>query len=557
MRWHLIATGCGAFLAALPARADAAAGGSGGGHKQPDLVLIMADDMGFCDIGCYGSEIRTPHLDALAASGVRFTHFYNGARCCPSRAALLTGLYAHQAGMGGMEPDRKVPGYRGNINRQCVTIAEALKQNGYSTYMSGKWHLTRNSRARTQEDKFNWPLQRGFDRYYGIIGGAASFFEPKTLTRDNECIDGEPGADPDYYFTDAISDSAVTFINDHCRNTPDKPFFSYVAYTCPHWPLMARDRDIAKYKGRYDEGWDAVRKERHERMIEMGIVEEKWPLSPRDARVLPWAEAEAAAVGGKVEEALTITGGTLQAEMERKMEVYAAMIDCMDQGIGRIVDALKKNGRLDNTLILFLSDNGGCDEWGTYGFGWNRIKENQAPAGTRDSSISYGPAWAHVSNTPFRWYKLYVHEGGIATPLIAHWPAGIKDRGALRHAVGHIIDVMPTFIDAAGAEYPKQYAGNPIQPMEGVSLIPAFHGETLQRKGPIFWEHIGNRAVRDGKWKLVSLKRNQDRWELYDMEADRTELNDLAAKNPDIVARLDAAWQAWANRCNVLPREEK
>ena len=519
----------------------------------PNLVLIMADDMGFSDIGCYGSEIKTPNLDALAANGLRFTHFYNGARCCPSRAALLTGLYAHQAGMGEMEPDRKVPGYRGNINKQCVTIAEAMKTNGYATYMSGKWHLTRNSKAQTEADKFNWPLQRGFDRYYGIIGGAASFFEPKTLTRDNEGIDDEPKNDPAYYFTDAISDSAVAFINDHCRNAPDKSFFSYVAYTSPHWPLMARDRDIAKYKGRYEAGWDTLRKERHERMITLGIIDRNWPLPPRDARVLPWAEAEASAVGGPVEEALKSTGGTLRAEMARKMEVYAAMIDCMDQGIGRIVDALKKNGRLDNTLILFLSDNGGCDEWGTYGFGWERLKDNQALAGTRDSSISYGPAWAHVSNTPFRWYKLYVHEGGIATPLIAHWPARIKDKGALRRQVSHIIDVMPTFIQAANAAYPAEYAGNRIQPMEGVSLIPAFDGEALQRKGPLFWEHIGNRAVRDGKWKLVSLKRNDNRWELYDMEADRTEMNDLAGKHPDIVGKLDAAWQAWATRCNVLP----
>jgi arylsulfatase len=456
--------------------------------------------------------------------------------------------------MGGMEPDRRVPGYRGNINRQCVTIAEALKHNGYAAYMSGKWHLTRNVGGGTEKDRFNWPLQRGFDRYYGIIRGASSFFTPKSLTRDNTNIDKEAKDDPDYYFTDAVSDSAVEFINDHCRKTPDKPFFSYVAYTCPHWPLMARDRDIARYKGRYDAGWDALRKERHERMVKMGIIDKKWPLSPRDRRVLPWEKAEASAVGGKVEEALKLTGGTLQAEMARKMEVYAAMLDNMDQGIGRIVDALEKNGKLDNTLILFLSDNGGCDEWGSYGFGWNRLKQNKALAGTRHSSISYGPAWAHVSNTPFRWYKLYVHEGGIATPLIAHWPARIKEKGVLRRDVSHIIDVMPTCLEAAGGTYPAEYAGNRIQPMEGVSLLPVFEGKALERKGPIFWDHIGNRAVRDGKWKLVSLKRNRDRWELYDMEADRTEMNDLAARHPDVVKRLDAAWQAWAKRCNVFPR---
>ena len=522
---------------------------------RPNLVLIMADDMGFSDIGCYGSEIKTPNLDKLAGDGVRFRRFYNGARCCPSRASLLTGLYAHQAGMGGMEPDRKVPGYRGNINKQCVTIAEAMKTNGYSTYMSGKWHLTRHAKAWEPETpKFNWPRQRGFDKFYGIIGGADDYFAPRGLVRENTSIGQEAKDDPDYYFTDAVSDSAVGYINDHCKNSPDKPFFSYVAYTAPHWKLMALERDIAKYKGRYDEGWDVLRKERHERMIKMGIIDKKWPLSPRDERVLPWKDATASAVGGKVEEALKITGVSLQSEMARKMEVYAAMIDNMDQGIGRIVKALEKNGQLENTLILFLSDNGGCDEWGTYGFGWNRMKKNKALAGMRGTSISYGPAWAHVSNTPFRWYKLYVHEGGISTPLIAHWPARIKDKGAFRDQVGHIMDVMPTFIDAAGGKYPTEYDGNKIHPMEGVSLLPALAGKDLTRKAPIFWEHIGGRAVRDGKWKLVSLRGTPDEWELYDIEADRTEMNNLAEAHPELVARMAAAWHAWAKRCNVVPR---
>ena len=511
----------------------------------------MADDMGFSDIGCYGSEIETPNIDKLAAGGLRFTQFYNGARCCPTRAALLTGLYAHQAGMGGMEPDRKIPGYRGNINKQCVTLAEALKLAGYSTFMTGKWHLTNRRTARTEEDKFYWPCQRGFDRFFGTIAGAGSFFQPATLTRDNENIEQTAREDPDFYYTDAISDHAAGFIREHVAADAARPFFLYVPYTAPHWPLHARDRDIAKYRGRYDRGWDVIRKERHQRMINMGLIDPKWTLPERDKRVLAWDEVDKKKVGGKVEEALDKVNRTLKEEMARKMEVYAAMIDSMDQGIGRIVETLTELGQLDNTLVIFLADNGGCDEWGTYGFGWNRLIANGADAGTRDSSISYGPAWAHVSNTPFRWYKLYTHEGGISTPLIAHWPARIKDHGKLRSQLGHIIDVMPTLLEVAGGEYPRQHAGEKIWPMEGKSLVPALDNKPVEREC-LFWEHIGNRAVRQGKWKLVA-RRPTGPWQLYDMEADRTETNDLSQKHPEKVKELAEKWDAWAKRANVMP----
>ncbi len=552
-RQFLKTLGLGIAAFSLPgcSRAMSSLRGSNAKGTPPNIVLIMADDMGYSDIGCYGSEIKTPNLDALAANGVRFTQFYNGARCCPSRAALLTGLYAHQAGMGCMEPDWKVPGYRGNINDRCVTIAEALKLNGYSTYMTGKWHLTNKTKVTDDADKFDWPCQRGFDRYFGTIVGAGNYFAPATLTRDNTNIEEEAKNNPEFYYTDAISDNAVKFIKEHCRETPDKPFFEYVAFTAPHWPLHAKEKDIQKYLGKYDKGWDVLKKERYERMIKMGIIDKNWKMAPRDERVAAWDDLENADITPLMKECAEKNGG-MKKIMAYKMACYAAMIDCMDQGIGRIVKALKDTGQLDNTLILFLSDNGGCDEWGTYGFGWENLQKTGKIGGVKESSTSYGPAWANPSNTPFRLYKLHVHEGGISTPLIAHWPNYIKEKGAMRNDIGHIIDIMPTALDASNGTYPETYNGNVIQPMEGVSLLPAFSSKPLARKDAIYWEHIGNHAIRDGKWKLVARGEN-GAWELYDMEADRTEHNDLAEKHPDIVRKLNDKWYAWAERCNVLP----
>jgi len=517
----------------------------------PNIVLIMADDMGFADIGCYGSEISTPNLDALAKNGLRFTQFYNGARCCPTRAALLTGLYAHQAGMGGMEPDWGVPGYRGNINKQCVTLAEALKQNGYAAYMTGKWHLTNKSKAKTPEDKFDWPCQRGFDRLYGTIAGAGNFFEPATLTRDNEDISDEAKKDDSFYYTDAISSNTVKFINEHCRDKKGTPFFQYVAYIAPHWPLHVLLEDIKKYKGKYKAGWDVLRKERYERMKKLGLVDPKWTLSERTNGVPAWNELEKEGLPKHLAAIPGITLENLKEYMELKMAIYAAQIDRMDQGIGTIIAALKQNGILDNTLIVFLADNGGCAEYSNYGFG---TKEGNAmdKIGTKVSHASYGAGWANASNSPFRYYKHYAHEGGISTPLIVHWPAVINDPGAIREQTGHIIDIMPTFLAAAGGSYPKEYNGNIIKPMEGVSLLPALTNKPLERKEPIFWEHHGNRAVRDGKWKLVA-NGEEAAWELYDMQADRTETNNLAGKNPEIVKAMNDKWWAWAKRADVLP----
>ncbi|UCH63467.1 MAG: sulfatase-like hydrolase/transferase [Fidelibacterota bacterium] len=495
---------------------------------RPNIILIMADDMGFSDLGCYGGEILTPNLDRLAAGGIRFARFYNAARCCPTRASLLTGLYPHQAGMGDMVSrpgSPKPPGpYQGFLNDRCVTIAEVLREAGYHTLMSGKWHVG--------ESRPHWPTDRGFDRYYGLVSGAANYFDitkSKAIGRIRVfAIDDQPHMPPNqgFYMTDAITENAVGYLDQYARG--DTPFFLYVAYTAPHWPLHALPEDIARYRGKYLHGWDAMRRRRYERLIEMGIINDSWPLSPRDADVSPWDE-----VADK-------------EEMDLKMAVYAAQVDRMDQGIGKILDALKVSGKEENTLVLFLSDNGGCHEGGPWGFD-NR--ENGLPPGGVDSFMSYGSSWANASNTPFRLYKHWVHEGGIATPLIACWPAGIRQQGHITHQPGHVIDLMATCRDLAGATYPETYRGKEVLPLEGRSLRPVFQGEQRQGHDVLYWEHEGNKAIRRGKWKLVSV--SEGRWELYDLEADRTELRDLAGQQPELAGELAGLYQAWAARCGV------
>ena len=497
--------------------------------KRPNIVVVLTDDMGFSDLGCYGGETQTPNLDRLAAGGLRFTQFYNTARCCPTRASLLTGLYPHQAAVGHMMEDKGLDGYHGDLSRNAVTIAEVLRTAGYATYAAGKWHVTPFQAK--GDAKHNWPLQRGFTRYYGIIGGAANYFDPATLVRDNTPI--KAAEDPDYkpehyYLTDAISDHAVRFIEDHARQRPSQPLFLYVAYTAAHWPLHAPESEIAKYKGEYDGGYEPMRRARFERLRQTGIIRPGWDLSPQDG---DWSK-----VRNKAWEA-------------RCMEVYAAQVDRMDQGVGKIVQTLAKHKVLENTLILYLQDNGACAEG--IGRAANKAGVSLPMPGPTDTFIAYGQAWANVSNTPFRQYKHFVHEGGIATPLIAHWPAGIKRRGELEHQPGHLIDVMATCVDLSGAKYPAQFAGKTIQPMEGRSLVPAFDGRAIQREA-IFWEHEGNRALRVGKWKLVA-KGPRGPWELYDVEKDRTEMHDLAADQPDRVREMKSLWEQWAERTHATP----
>jgi arylsulfatase len=534
-----------------------------GKKNPPNIVLIMSDDMGYSDIGCYGGEINTPNLDKLAAGGLRMTQFYNTARCCPTRASLLTGLYPHQASVGHMTDDRGQDGYRGDLNNNCVTIAEALKQAGYSTYMAGKWHVTKHKNI--DGPKFNWPLHRGFDRFYGTIHGAGSFWEPSTLVRDDKMItiptDKEYQPKETYYYTDAISDNAGRYINEHDAT---KPFFMYVAYTAAHWPMHARERDIAKYKGKYDKGYEATRRKRLTKMKKLGVVK---PDAEMSEQAGDWSE-----IKDKKWEATC-------------MEVYAAMIDSMDQGIGRIVKSLRDKGIFDNTIIFYLQDNGGCaEDWWRgdkpnprkdkpsfdpvppdqqlyFGSipeqtrdGWE-VRQGHVIPGPADTYIAYGENWANVSNTPFREYKHWVHEGGISTPLIVSWPAGLKTKGQLRHQPGHLIDIMATCVDAADANYPKKYNGRKIKPMEGISLLPALvKNETIKRQA-IYWEHEGNRAIRQGKWKLVA-KGRKGKWELYNIETDRSELHDLADTHPDRAKKLADMWQAYAAKANVIPWPE-
>lgn len=524
--------------------------GSRRSAAPPNIVLILNDDMGYSDIGCYGGEIDTPHLDALAAEGVRFSSFYNTARCSPSRASLLTGLHPHQTGIGILTYDSGPEGYAGNLSERCVTIAEALKPRGYRAYMSGKWHVSGNLRQPTS----SWPMQRGFDAFYGTIIGAGSFYDPNTLTRGNDNAEHEARDDPSFFYTDAISDQAVEFIERHGRDHADQPFFQYVAYTAPHWPLHAHPEDIAKYRGRFDAGWDALRQARLDRLVGSGLLDARWTLSARDPSQPPWDEADE------------------KAWRLRCMEVYAAQIDRMDQGIGRILQALKANGQFDNTLVIFLADNGGCAEDIPDDVDVDELVDQLMIAraqtragepvhigndpsrmpGPEDTYQSYGTAWANLSNAPFRLYKHWIHEGGIATPLICHWPDGIADKGAIRHTPGYLPDIMATVLEVAGAAYPDQRDGQPIPALEGCSLAPVFAADLADRP-PMFWEHEGNAAVRIGAWKLV--RRHAEPWELYDLAQDRTEGNDLAARHPARVADMARQYEAWAQRCGVLPRD--
>jgi len=514
---HALALGlviASVILPAPPASCAAETGPRPSHPPPPNIVLIMADDMGFSDLGCYGAEIATPNLDRLAAEGLRFTQFYNTARCCPTRAALLTGLYPHQAGVGHMVNDRGFPGYQGYLNDRCVTIGEVLRTAGYRTYLSGKWHVG--------ERRPHWPVDRGFDSSYSLVSGGTNYFrlDPgRTLVRDDQSI--QPPKD--WYITDAITENAVTFIRQHDRS---RPFFLYAAYTAPHWPLHAHPEDLSRYRGKYRGGWDQLRECRLRRMLELGLLPEGTPLSPRDSKVPAWDEARD------------------QDDLDLRMAVYAAQIDRMDQGIGKILEALQEAGAQENTLVLFLADNGGCAEIIDRG-------KPGAPAGTADSFLSYGIGWANASNTPFRLYKHWVHEGGISTPLIARWPRIIKERGKLTPQPGHVIDLMATCVDVAGATYPETFNGKPVTPLEGKSLRPIFEGKSRDGHEAIFWEHEGNRAVRKGDWKLVS--RYPGDWKLYDLKADRVELHNLAAKHPEKVKELAALYDVWAARSGVVP----
>lgn len=491
--------------------------------QKPNIVLIMADDMGFSDIGCYGGEVQTPNLDKLASQGVRFKQFYNSARCCPTRASLMTGLYPHQTGIGHMtntpnnptQHNYGLPGYQGYLNKECVTIAEMLKLNGYQTLMTGKWHLGYHGKEK-------WPLQRGFDRFYGIISGGANYFNPKAprgLTLDNDPIEPES----DYYITDAFTDYAIQFIDEL---DADNPYFLYMAYTSPHWPLHALQEDIDKYRGKYMEGWTETRKARLEKMKAIGLLQQDVDLSDQagpDWNSLSEEQKE---------------------EMDLRMAIYAAQIDRMDQNIGKLIKSLEARGDLENTLILFLSDNGACAEGGMLGGGKAEDLESQ-----RGFVLSYGEAWANVSSTPFKRYKHWVHEGGINTPLIVHWPNGISSvkNGQWVEEYGFLPDILASIREVTKAVYPQSHQGNQIQELVGKSIFPAISRYKPIHTEPIFWEHEGNKAVRLGKFKLVlAWSNNHEKWELYDLEADPAELHDLSGRYSDKVDEMRKMWEEWA-----------
>lgn len=518
--------------------------------ERPNILIILADDLGYSDLGCYGGEIDTPHLDRLAAGGLRFRHFYNTPRCSPSRASLLTGLHPHQAGIGVLT-DHNFPGdYDGKLNDRCVTIPEVLKEAGYRSVMSGKWHLT----GSFDQPDGAWPVERGFDHHFGIMNCGGSFFNPKTLVRGTETIEAEAEEDPHFYMTEAISDDAVHCIEQHFREHPDQPLFQYVAYTAPHSPIHARPKDVEKYRGRFAKGWDALRRERFERQRELGVIADTARLSPKDPVVPAWDSLP--------EE--------LQEWEQRRMEVYAAMIDTMDAGIGRILDALESCGQLDNTLIFFLSDNGASAEGRGAVRGPNGEPRGDHPdlsPGGDDTWMHVGIGWANVSTTPYRLYKHWTHEGGISTPFLVHWPQGIADAGAIRNDEAYLPDLMATLLDLTDLTYPEQSPrGAQTEPLQGISLLPAFEGHGLPER-LMFWEHEGNAAVREGRWKLVlnfdaapsgqwKFREMRGDWELYDVEEDPSELRNIASQHPKRVQRMLEAWNAWADRSGVIPREK-
>jgi len=500
-----------------------------GADERPNIVIILADDLGFSDIGCYGSEIPTPRLDALASDGVRFTQFYNSPRCSPTRAALLTGLYSQQAGMGWLDNkvEPKSRGFHGKLLPRCVTIAETLRDAGYFTAMAGKWHLGQQNGTPPWERGFMRSLNSRFGEVYfpkesDRPGTESLFLNGREIPKDS------PELGHDWYSTDLFANWGLKFIDE--ARAEKKPFFLYLAQGAVHFPLRAPADVIAKYRGKYMKGWDQLREERHARQIAMGVVDAKWPLSPRPDDSPAWDTRPP----------------DKQKRFDEIMATYAAMVECLDRSTGLLVDGLKDRGLLDNTIVIFLSDNGGNAEGGPAG-----VTRGDGPIGGPQSYVMLGMNWATLANTPFKRYKHFTHEGGISSPFIVHWPAGIPAarRGALEKQPAHLVDIMATAVDVAGAKYPERYHDHDILPMEGVTLRPALLGQPLARKEPIYWEHEGNKAVRDGRWKFVQKWRGP--WELYDMEADRTELHDVSKEHPEIASRLEASWSGWAQRAFV------
>jgi len=549
---NLLKTCSAGVLATLAFQANAK------NDSRPNVLLIMVDDLGYSDLGCYGGEVQTPNLDKLASQGLRFSNFYNAGRSCPTRASLMTGLYQHQAGIGRMTFNDNLPGYKGTLTHQAVTIAEVMKGAGYRTGMVGKWHVAETPLRTDQRDGLNhqvfyenfapldnYPMNRGFENYHGIIYGVADYFDPFSLVDGVEPVNAVP---KDYYITNALTDTAVTYVNNYAKGTA--PFFIYLAYTAPHWPLHALPEDIAKYEDTYKVGWDSIRNRRYERMKELGIF-------PKSSDFLSTRQ-----FNDKWE------NNADQDWDAKAMAVHAAMVDRVDQGIGKVLEALKRNGQLENTLILFMSDNGCSNEvCENYSPGENDRpdmtrdgrpiiypRKKEALPGPETTFASVGPKWANVSNTPFRFWKAKMYEGGICTPMIAYWPKGIKKNlGGVTSQMGHVMDVMATCVELGKADYPTEYNGNKIIPMEGVSLRPIFQKGKREGHDYLGFEHFREKALigADG-WKIVTPS-GDGKWELYHIAVDRSEKVNLADQNPEKVREMVQKYDEWAKRCQVVP----
>lgn len=535
-------TAAGALGLTLPNFGCSTNGNSG---ERPNIIVIMADDMGFSDAGCYGGEIDTPNIDRLADNGLKFNQFYNAARCCPTRASLMTGQYQHKVNMAT----------NGNtLGKNGVTIAEALKEANYNTGMVGKWHLSKTETLPDKQKHQAWlnhqyspdrpfapidsyPVNRGFDRHYGIIWGVANYFDPFSLVNGTEPVKDVPD---DYYLTDAINNHSVDYIRDFAKE--EDPFFLYVAHAAPHWPLHALEEDIAKYEEQYLEGWNKLREQRFKRQLELGLFGDDVELPEVQDRGTDWE--------GLPEERKRF--------MARKMAVHAAMVGRLDQGVGMITDTLEEEGELDNTLILFMSDNGSSPElpknWGP---GLDRPSETRdgekirytgfEKAGSETTFAGIGPAWSSATNTPFRYWKAEQYEGGAHTPFIAHWPEGLEDiSGSTTDQVGHVMDILPTCLELAGADYPKEYDGHKITPMDGKPLTPILKGKQWEGHDQLFFEHVGGKAMLKDDWKIVSLRKNNDPWHLYNIADNPTETKNLADKYPEKVKEMGRAWRSWA-----------
>jgi len=508
---------------------------------KPNILLVMADDMGYSDLGCYGGEINTPNLDKLAKNGIRFTQFYNTARCCPTRASLMTGLYPHEAGEGYMTGRNMGPGYLGFLNDSCVTIAEVLEKAGYFTGMVGKWHAGNNRESWPENRGFKhfWGIHNYIDSYFKVLNNCEVFYNGKIVIHQNDYPKIGASSNKEWYTTDVFTNKAIEFIDLAIREK--KPFFQYVAYNAPHWPLEAHDDVIEKYLEKYKAGYESLRIQKYRRMIKMGIVSDQWQLPKR---TMP---------------AWDSLSDSLKLDTEFRRAIYAAQIEIMDQNIGRLVTHLNEKGVLDNTVIIFLSDNG-CSaepEDNIFGYQWGKNtrwnyqewRRNSARAGA-----SQGMVWAITSNSPYKRYKKFTHEGGISTPLIVHWPNGIKKPGTFDDKPGHIVDIMATCCELANATYPRLRNGIPVKKMRGISLVPNFKGAESLKHKTIFWEHEGHGALRMGKWKLVSVNpRDQSKWELYDMEKDRTEIHDLSTLFPEKRDEMIKKWIEIAYETKALP----